>query len=257
MIEPHGDASGRDPWVGLSRYTPARLALGRTGGSLRTAAQLDFRQDHARARDAVRALFDATALATDLKSAGLSSVELTAAAADRDAYLLRPDLGRRLAPESREILLQIAASSPPRDLVVIVSAGLAAQATMRHAVNVIAPLLTKLGAAGWTYFPPFIVPLARVKIQDEIGHLLGARHALMLLGERPGLAAPDSLGAYFTFQPNQSRTDADRNCVSNIRPAGLPPAVAAERLAALLAASARLRVSGTTLKDCGEISSLP
>lgn len=257
MNETSGDLSGRDPWLGLSRYTPARLALGRTGGSLRTAAQLDFRQDHARARDAVHAPFDAAALAADFAAAGLPSTALASAAADRATYLLRPDLGRRLAPESRETLLRLAAASPSRDLVVIVSAGLAAQAAMRHAVLVVVPLLAQLAAAGWTHFPPFIVPLARVKLQDEIGHLLRVRHSLMLLGERPGLAAPDSLGAYFTFQPGPGRTDADRNCIANIRPAGLPPATAAGRLAALLAASARLRMSGTALNDCAESFPLP
>jgi ethanolamine ammonia-lyase small subunit len=131
----------------------------------------------------------------------------------------------------------------------MVSDGLAAQAAERHAVETVARLTELLGAEGWTIYPILLAPFGRVKLQDEVGELLGARHALMLLGERPGLGMPDSLGAYLTHHPRTSCTDADRNCVSNIRPEGLPPAAAARKLAHLLMESARLGVSGVALKD--------
>jgi ethanolamine ammonia-lyase small subunit len=141
------------------------------------------------------------------------------------------------------------ASWGQRDLAVIVSDGLSAQAAERQAAPTLAALLPVLRQAGWTVYPVFVVSFGRVKLQDEIGELLGARQTLMLLGERPGLGSPDSLGAYFTFGPRADRTDADRNCVSNIRPEGLPPEEAGQKLARLLLESARLGVSGVSLKD--------
>lgn len=241
--------AGRDPWQALSRYTSARIALGRAGGSVRTGSLLDFRLSHARARDAVMAAFDADALERELAQKSVDTHRLATAVPDRRVYLVRPDLGRRLDDEARDRLLAVAPTWGQRDLAIIVSDGLAAQAAERHAAAVIVALCEQLRAAGWTLFPVFIVPLARVKLQDEIGELLGARHTLMLLGERPGLGSPDCLGAYLTYKPGATRTDADRNCVSNIRPEGLSPAAAARKLAHLLLESARLRVSGVALKD--------
>lgn len=246
-------APATDPWLGLRSFTSARIALGRSGGSQRTETVLDFRLAHARARDAVQAPFDPASLATSLRSAGLSTTTLQSAAPDRRTYLLRPDLGRKLESTSRDTLAALAASAPaansPQDLVIIVSDGLAAQAAERHATATIVPLVAQLSAAGWRIAPILLVSLARVKIQDEIGAALGARYSLMLLGERPGLGMPDSLGAYFTAAPGPHRTDADRNCVSNIRPEGLPPAQAAAKLAWLLLESARTGRSGVALKD--------
>ncbi len=249
-------APSADPWIDLRRFTAARIALGRSGGSQRTQTVLDFRLAHARARDAVQAPFDPASVIAPLVAAGLASESLATAAPDRRAYLLRPDLGRRLDEASREKLSALARtqgfSSP--DLVLIVSDGLAAQAAERHAAAVILPLVAALRAAGWRIAPVLIAPFARVKLQDEIGALLGARFSLMLLGERPGLGTPDSLGAYFTARPAPDRTDADRNCVSNIRPEGLPPARAAATLARLLAESARTGLGGVRLKDTGPAS---
>lgn len=242
-------APDRDPWHRLRTYTSARIALGRTGGSQRTASVLDFRLSHARARDAVRSKFDSDALEQSLREQGIFTSRLSTAAADRSTYLLRPDLGRKLDSAARKQLFAQAPSWGQRDLAIIVSDGLAAQAAEQHATATICPLVQKLVASGWSLFPVFIVPFARVKLQDEIGELLGARHTLMLLGERPGLGSPDSLGAYFTHLPRAGCTDADRNCVSNIRPEGLPPAEAAEKLAWLLHESARLGLSGVALKD--------
>lgn len=239
----------RDPWAGLSRYTSARIALGRAGGSQRTASRLDFQLAHARARDAVMASFDVDALEQELHAAGFATHALATQAVDRHRYLVRPDLGRQLAQSSRDQLRDLAATWGRRDLAILVSDGLAAQAAQRHAVTTVIALLARLALSGWTTFPVFIVPLARVKLQDEVGEILGARHTLMVLGERPGLSSPDSLGAYFTHTPRAACTDADRNCVSNIRPEGLPPAEAARKLAHLLFESARLGVSGVALKD--------
>lgn len=233
-----------DPWVHLRRYTAARIAIGRTGGSQTTPTVLDFRLAHARARDAVHAPFDTAAMAAGFHAEGIKSEFLATAVPDRRAYLLRPDMGRSLDAASRA---KLAASGP--DLALIVSDGLSATAAERHAVATLVPLIRELAAAGWTISPVYIVPLARVKVQDEIGAALGAGHSLMVLGERPGLGSPDSLGAYFTSGPCAARTDADRNCVSNIRLEGLPPAEAAAKLAWLLKESSRLGFSGVQLKD--------
>lgn len=238
-----------DPWTALRAHTPARIALGRAGGSLPTAARLDFLLAHARARDAVQAGFDADDLARALAAAGIPHALAATGAHDRASYLARPDLGRRLAEASRRDLEARADAWGDRDLAVIVSDGLSAPAAQRHALPTLGPLLARLTAAGWSVAPVLIVPFARVKLQDEVGALLRCRLSLVLLGERPGLGAPDSLGAYFTFAPGPGRTDADRNCVSNIRPEGLAPAAAAERLAGLLLAAAQLGRSGTGLKE--------
>lgn len=244
-------AAARDPWLELQRFTAARIALGRAGGSQRTATLLDFRAAHAQARDAVHAPFAATALLAALDSTGLTGLLLNSAVTDRTSYLRRPDLGRILASTARQTLtdLTTAPGYVPPDIVLIVSDGLAAQAAENHALPTLIPLVGELRAAGWSLGPICVVPFARVKIQDEIGALLGARYSLMLLGERPGLSAPDSLGAYFTARPAAGCTDADRNCVSNIRPAGFRPPLAARKLAWLLNTSRQTGQSGVALKD--------
>lgn len=239
----------RDSWHSLSRFTSARIALGRSGGSQRTRSVLEFRLAHARARDAVREEFHAAALEGKLEEIGFETLRLASLAADRRTFLLRPDLGQVLDAGSRVGLANSRAAWGARDLAVIVSDGLSALAAERHAAPLLAHLVPLLRSAGWTLFPIFVVPFGRVRLQDEIGELAGARHCLMLLGERPGLGSPDSLGAYFTYLPRAGRTDAERNCVSNIRPDGLPPEAAARKLSRLLAASVRLGLSGVALKD--------
>ncbi|PTY08746.1 ethanolamine ammonia-lyase [Opitutaceae bacterium EW11] len=241
--------AGPDSWCSLSHYTSARIALGRSGGSLRTVSQLDFRLAHARARDAVNAAFDANGIIRQLRHDGLPTEWLTTAVPNRETYLLRPDLGRRLADVSRTWLRNAANAWGRRDLAILVSDGLAARAAENHAAATIVPLVRQLESEGWSIFPIFVVPLARVKLQDDVGEVVGARHTILFLGERPGLGSPDSLGAYFTYRPRQSCTDADRNCVSNIRAEGLPPIQAARKLALLLKKSARLELSGVRLKD--------
>lgn len=256
---PSADVSGEqtttsttDSWGALARYTSARIALGRAGGSARTSTLLDFRLSHARARDAVQMEFHVDPFCAALGRSGLETVLVETAAADRRTFLVRPDLGRRLAPESRASLVMRRGKWGRRDLAIVVSDGLSALAAERQVGPVLTHLVPLLRAAGWSLYPIFVAPFARVKLQDELGELLGARHTLMLVGERPGLGSPDSLGAYFTFTPRAACTDADRNCVSNIRPEGYPPKAAAQKLAQLLFESARRGVSGVALKDTGE-----
>lgn len=243
---------GADAWRALTRFTNARIALGRAGGSVRTESLLDFRLSHARARDAVQMEFHPESLAEALGRAGLESVRVDTAASDRRTYLVRPDFGRKLSPEMRAALVARRSLWGSRDLVIIVSDGLSALAAERQSGAVLTHLVPLLKAANWSLYPIFIAPFGRVKLQDEIGEILGARHSLMLLGERPGLGAPDSLGAYFTFMPRAACSDADRNCVSNIRAEGLPPKAAAQKLAQLLMESARRGISGVELKDTGD-----
>lgn len=238
----------RDPWLALSRLTAARIALGRAGGSVRTDTLLDFRLAHARAKDAVELAFEAQALTEKLGSARIETFRVETQAANRRAFLLRPDLGRSLHAESRARLDAACVQWGKRDLCIIVSDGLSALAAERQVAPLLQALVPRLLAQGITLYPVFVAPFARVKLADDVGELLGARFSLILLGERPGLSSPDSLGAYLTFQPSQARTDADRNCVSNIRAEGLPCADAARVIAELLSESARLGTSGVALK---------
>lgn len=242
-----GDIEKRDPWLALSRLTAARIALGRAGGSVRTDTLLDFRLAHARAKDAVGLPFDAQTLTERLAAAQLETFSLETQAVDRRTFLARPDLGRALRAESRARLDAARQDWGDRDLCLVVSDGLSALAAERQLVpflTAFVPLLT----GSVTHYPVFIAPFARVKLADEVGELLGARFSLILLGERPGLSSPDSLGAYLTYQPGFARTDADRNCVSNIRAEGLPCVDAARNVAELLRESKRLRASGVALK---------
>ena len=243
-----GTLEKRDPWLSLSRFTAARIALGRAGGSVRTDTLLDFRLAHARAKDAVELPFHAEQLTDELRTAGLETFRLETQAVDRRSYLLRPDLGRTLQEESRA---KLAATHPlwgARDVCIVVSDGLSALAAERQVEPLLRELVPLLVAQSLSLYPIFIAPFARVKLADQVGEVLGARHCLILLGERPGLSSPDSLGAYLTFQPRAACTDADRNCISNIRADGLPCPQAARGIAELLTESARLGTSGVALK---------
>ncbi len=238
-------ASEPAPWLHLRRFTAARIAIGTTGGSLPTREVLGFAHDHALARDAVHAPFAAEKLSDQFCTLGAETLLLNSAAPDRATYLRRPDLGRQLSANSAAQLVTLA----PRehDLVIIVSDGLSALAAEQQAPPLLAALLPLLNAAQWSIAPICIVRLARVALLDEIGAAFRAKLALILLGERPGLGTPDSLGAYFEYAPRPGLTNAERNCVSNIRPAGLAPAVAAPYLFALLSAAREKRLSGIAL----------
>jgi ethanolamine ammonia-lyase small subunit len=225
----------------LRRFTPARVALGRAGNGLPTAAHLDFQAAHAAARDAVHAPLDVAALRADLAAGGIPSLAVHSAVPDRRTYLLRPDLGRRLRDADRASLPAV-----PGALVFVVCDGLSAIAVQRHAAPLIAatrPLLPGPSA------PVIIAEQGRVALGDDIGEAMGAAAAAVLIGERPGLSAADSLGVYLTWQARTGRTDAERNCISNIRPDGLPIAAAAAKLLWLIEAMQRLRLTGTGLKD--------
>jgi ethanolamine ammonia-lyase small subunit len=237
-----------DLWQALRRYTPARIALGRAGASLPTAGLLEFGVAHARARDAVHASLDVPAIVDELAAAGFASLMVHSAARDRAHYLRRPDDGRRLDEPSRARLGAFACTSTVTpELALVIADGLSAMAAMRHAV----PLLEELAPLlqGRVIAPIVVASQARVALGDEIGTLLGAEQVVMLIGERPGLSSPDSLGLYLTHAPRCGRTDAERNCLSNVRPQGLGLAEAARRLVLLLDGARRLGRSGVDLKD--------
>ena len=226
-------------WRDLRRFTPARVALGRVGSGLPTAAHLEFQAAHAAARDAVHAELDCSTLCADLIAAGLSSVTVRSACPDRRSYLLRPDLGRRLDPADQARLR----STP--SIAFVVCDGLSATAVQRHAAPLLARVVPALGQSG----PVVLARQGRVALGDAIGAAMAAEAVAVLIGERPGLSSPDSLGVYLTWHPQPGRTDAERNCISNIRPEGLPIAAAATKLLWLIAAMRRLRLTGVGLKD--------
>ncbi|MBR0970919.1 ethanolamine ammonia-lyase subunit EutC [Bradyrhizobium japonicum] len=238
----------RRPTLDLRSLTPARVALGRSGASVPTRALLDFTLDHARARDAVHAVFDAPRLAADLRELGLVVTEVRSQAVDRRDYLRRPDLGRQLDGGSAEVLARSA--SAPCQLAVVIGDGLSAAAVHAHAASLVSRLLTLLAADDGVAIGHVVVASgARVALGDEIGAILGARMVVMLVGERPGLSAPDSLGAYLTFAPKPGRTDAERNCVSNIHKAGLSHDEAAFKIAWLVREGLAREATGVALKD--------
>lgn len=236
------------PWAALQRHTAARIALGRAGASLPTAAHLAFQQAHAAARDAVHRPLDDEALRDALCRLGEAPLQVHSQAADRATYLQRPDLGRRLSDASAAQLAAV--QGPTVDLAFVLADGLSALALERQAPPLFEALRARLVAEGdWTWAPPVVAHQARVALGDEVGALLNARCVVVLIGERPGLSAPDSLGVYFTWAPRPGRTDAERNCLSNVRPEGLSPGVAAVRLLTLLRQARTRQLSGVLLKD--------
>jgi ethanolamine ammonia-lyase small subunit len=241
--------SSTNPVTTLRNYTPARVSLRRTGVSLATSEILDFQLAHAEARDAVKAQLDPTLfihrLRTEIPSLTNAPIlTLSSAAPDRTTYLRRPDLGRTLTPDSTSLL-----HAAPCDLVIVIADGLSATAIEHHAIPLLADLLPIFTQANYTLAPICIVNQARVAIADQIGSLLEARLSLILIGERPGLSSPDSLGAYITWSPALGRTDADRNCISNIRTTGLDYATAASKIAFYCNEARRLQLTGTALKE--------
>jgi ethanolamine ammonia-lyase small subunit len=220
--------------------------LQRTGASLATGPQLDFQLAHARARDAVHEPLDEPRLVADLAKLGLPVVQMASAAPDRHTYLMRPDIGRRLGPDAGGTLTPHAGSY---DAVFVITDGLSARAVQSHASPTLAGALSTLRNEGWRIAPLVLVRHGRVAIGDAVANALGAACVTVLIGERPGLTAPDSMGAYLTWQPTPRTTDADRNCISNIRPNGIGYADAAFKLAHMLRAMRARRLSGVQLKD--------
>ncbi|HKK54735.1 ethanolamine ammonia-lyase subunit EutC [Marinobacter sp.] len=246
-----------NPWRRLRQYTDARIGLGRAGVSLSTAELLAFQLAHAQAQDAVHFPLDIAALLRLLAEvpaiAALgNALRLHSQAPDRVTYLQRPDLGRSLSQASVAGLqsLQQAVKEPP-DLALVIADGLSSRAVQQNAVPVIEHFLSDLAAQcpELRMAPPILVEQGRVAIGDEVGHLLGARQVVVFIGERPGLSSPDSLGIYLTYGPEPGLPDARRNCISNIRPAGLSSGQASQRLLYLIQEAARLKLSGVALKD--------
>jgi ethanolamine ammonia-lyase small subunit len=227
----------------LRTFTMARVSLGRAGNALPVRELLDFRAAHAAARDAVHVALDIQGLRMECKQRGWEGISLHSAAANRPHYLRRPDLGRRLSEPSRSLL-----TPGSYDAAIILADGLSALAVHRHAIAVLERLIPRL-APSWKLGPIALVEQGRVAIGDEIGATLRAKLTLILIGERPGLTSPDSLGAYLTWNPRPGKTDAERNCISNIRPEGLPYEQAAARIFALLTESRRRKLSGVHLKE--------
>ncbi len=235
--------SGADAWDFLRKHTEARIALGRAGDGLPTSAALAFQMAHAQARDAVHAPFDPDILRTQMKERGITLpvTEVQSQAPDRATYLQRPDLGRLLATDAA------LPETDGCDVAFVIGDGLSATAVHAHAAATLAATLAHL--EGWTPGPVVLARQARVALADPIGERLGAKLTVMLIGERPGLSAADSLGAYLTFAPRPGRQNAERNCVSNIRAAGLPPEAAGFKIAWLLNKAREMGLTGVALKD--------
>ncbi|PTU30706.1 ethanolamine ammonia-lyase subunit EutC [Stenotrophobium rhamnosiphilum] len=233
-----------DQWSDLRRYTAARIALGRTGASLPVNEVLEFALAHAQARDAVHTPLDVEALTAQLELHETEVLQIRSRAQDRATYLSRPDWGRRLDDESAKKLAE--SQNKNADVLFVLSDGLSSSAVQKHAaplLNALRPLL-----ANYQWAPLLIATQARVALADEAGELLGARLVISLIGERPGLSSPDSLGAYLTFNPRIGRNDSERNCISNIRPEGLDYAEAARQIAELIHAALKLSLTGVNLR---------
>ena len=243
-----------DPWQQLKSFTRARIAIGRVGSSLPTKEVLIFGLSHAMARDAVHLPLDVDALQVNIKAQGFSTIRVKSMAADRATYLLRPDWGRRLSEQSLMALTQHKPAKPI-DFLIVVGDGLSSLAVARHVTPLLAEMRHHI-PSNWHTGHVVIASQARVAIGDEIGQALNARMVAMLIGERPGLSSPDSLGIYLTYNLKLGLSDADRNCISNVRPEGLQYAAAAKKLVWLAKEAMRLKVTGVTLKDESDVQEI-
>jgi ethanolamine ammonia-lyase small subunit len=246
-----GDIVVTNPWDKLRKFTLARIALGRAGVSLPTRPHLEFQLAHARARNAVHHELDVERLKAQLTAAGWPPQHLRSRAESRPIYLQRPDKGRRLDEPSREKLTSLRAGDS-FDAAIVIGDGLSALAIEENVIPFLTALLPKLAQDGWRTAPLTIVTQARVAVGDEVGEILGARLVVMLIGERPGLSSPDSMGIYMTYGPRVGLTDESRNCISNVRPEGLSYEGAAYKLLYLMNEARRRGLSGVNLKDEAE-----
>lgn len=254
-----------NPWQALRKFTAARIALGRAGTSMPTNAQLDFQFAHARARDAVHLPFNHPLLSKQFKAHGLDSLLVHSAADNRDMYLQRPDLGRKLDSSSQALLASYiqekakiqekteGENNQPIDLAVVVADGLSALAIEHHALPMVLEIEQLCQTAGWIMSPIILAEQSRVALADEVGDLLQAKMVVILIGERPGLSSPDSLGLYFTWAPKVGLNDAYRNCISNVRLEGLSYQMAAHRLGYLMNEAYKRQLSGVNLKDEAQV----
>lgn len=235
-----------DPWDGLRQFTDARIALGRCGASLPLAETLRFKLDHARARDAVLTPFRSQEILAALLAAGIPCLELHSAVADRSEYLTRPDKGRALSHTSRDLL---EARREQCDLSLTIADGLSSLAIHENAVPFARMFLATLEPAGLRVGAVCVVHNGRVAVADEIGELQRARLSVILIGERPGLSSPDSMGVYLTWNPRPGTTDEARNCISNVRRGGLSLLEGVRKLCYLVEEAFRVQESGVNLKD--------
>jgi ethanolamine ammonia-lyase small subunit len=243
-----------DPWAKLRQVTNARIALGRAGSSLPTAPLLEFQLAHARARDAVHLAFDAEEVQRETEERDHAVLRVHSEAASRTVYLRRPDLGRRLDEPSRAALREFASGyGSGFDAAFVIADGLSPLAVHRHAVAVLELASQALARKGWHLAPVIIAEESRVALGDEVGALLAADQVAILIGERPGLSAADSLGIYLTYAPRVGSTDAERNCISNIRPEGLGYREAAQTLVRLMIRARHYRLTGVGLKDDSDL----
>jgi ethanolamine ammonia-lyase small subunit len=243
-----------DAWQSLQSLTAARIALGRTGVSIPLKEALEFKLAHAHARDAVYSSLDSHSLHTTLQTFELPIYNLKSSVTNREEYLKRPDRGRRLDATSVKTLTAI--EHTPSDVAFVLADGLSATAVNRHAIPVLQRVIVSLQSTAATIAPLCIVEQGRVAIGDEIGELLHAKMVVILIGERPGLTSPDSMGAYLTYNPTVGLTDESRNCVSNIRPEGLRYTDAAGKILYLVQEALRLKLSGVELKDNSHLAAL-
>lgn len=246
------DLTQHNPWDELRAHTSARIALGRVGCSLPTREVLKFGLAHAQARDAVHRPLDFAELKQQLRHAGFRTLQVHSSAADRQTYLLRPDYGRHLSEECRVRLLHELAAP---ELAIVLADGLSSVAIQRHALPLL-ELFRERFDTDWANTPVVLAEQGRVAIGDGIGETLRARLVIVLIGERPGLSSPDSLGIYLTYQPSVGKMDSERNCISNVRPEGLPYALAAHKLEFLARQALHLQLSGVELKDDSSLLSV-
>lgn len=244
-----------NPWSGLRRFTNARIALGRTGTSLPTSPHLKFQLAHALARNAVHHEMDVARLESGLQAKGFETLHVHSAAENRPVYLQRPDKGRQLDDASREVMRDKGKDKQGFDIALVVADGLSALAIEENLIPFLDSLVPAIKANGWTLGPVTLVSQGRVAIGDEIGALLGAKIVVMMIGERPGLSSPDSMGLYLTRDPKPGLTDEARNCISNVRPEGMSYDRAAHKLVYLITEARKRGYSGVELKD--EAGDLP
>lgn len=234
-----------NPWERLRSHTSARIALGRVGASMPSAEILRFGLAHARARDAVHHPMDSGDLGSRLREAGFATSLVRSQSPDRHTYLLRPDLGRKLDESCRQ---ELAAQPASPELVIVIADGLSSFAVERHALALLENF-RELYQTDWAHTPVVMVEQGRVAVGDDIGEALRAKMVIVLIGERPGLTSPDSLGIYFTYGPRTGLMDSQRNCISNVRPEGLPCPQAAAKLNYMVRQSMHLQLTGVGLKD--------
>ncbi len=236
-----------DPWAELKHFTAARIALGRTGISIPLKECLQFKLAHAFARDAVYSVLQTEVLTQQLQQFQLPVLQLQSQCTDRNQYLQRPDLGRLLNKASQQQIEETPATEG--DIAIIICDGLSATAVNSHAFSLLSLLMPLFNQSSYSIAPITLVQQGRVAIGDEVGSLLKAKMSIVLIGERPGLSSPDSMGAYITYAPQKGLTDERRNCISNIRPEGLDFTSAANKIFYLISEALRLQLSGVGLKD--------